>query len=48
MLVNYHGMLLKVIEFKNGLAGEYWIDLGLGYWVNADHVEIVSDDTFHK
>ena len=43
MRVNYHGIKLSVIDFKKDENGVYWIDLGVGYWVNADHVEIVSE-----
>ena len=43
MKVNYHGFKLCVLDFKKDAEGVYWIDLGVGYWVNADHVEIVSE-----
>lgn len=43
MLIEYHGLKLYVIDFKKDENEVYWIDLGIGYWVNADHVEIVSE-----
>lgn len=43
MRVNYHDYKLSVIDFKKDENGVYWLDLGIGYWVNADHVEIVSE-----
>lgn len=42
MRINYHGFMLKVYDFKTDAEGVIWLDLGIGYWVNAKHVEIVS------
>lgn len=43
MSVDYHGLRLKVFDFRTDESGVHWLDLGVGYWVNADHVEIVSE-----
>lgn len=43
MFVKYHDEKFSVIKFKKDTNGVYWIDLGIGFWVNADHVEIVSE-----
>lgn len=41
MYVNYHGFKLKVYGYRKDERGIWWLDLGIGYEVNAKFVDII-------
>ena len=41
MFVIYHDQVLKVIDFHTMENGERWLDLGLGFYVSPDSVDIL-------
>ena len=44
MSVSYHGFKLKVYGFRKDSSGAWWLDLGIGYEVNAKRVDIIIDN----
>ena len=42
MFVIYHDQVLKVQDFIHKPDGSVWLDLGIGFYVRSDNVDILS------
>lgn len=41
MFVIYHDHVCKVHDFKTDKDNSVWLDIGVGYWVRSDNVDIL-------